>query len=228
MSYVTKEVIEKFKDSFKSAKSERRVDPFTYAMLKDVWVDSFYSQMIDWIPHKLFSPFKYPPESMTEDGRWTRGRIMLDKKSLRRMRKSYGEDVERFWTDVLVFLCSTDYLHSVYDLVGNGLEKRVSKKDFNPKIVAQILRDETGYAIKPHPDSEQKRVTNQFYLTRDDRKSGGTSFYRARGGAYFKKIEEARFSQNTGYIFARTEKSFHGVEEYTGKEHRYSLIVRCY
>lgn len=225
-------VQEHFVAAFRAAQETRVEDPFCFAKIKDAWHPDIAEKMLELMPTKLFTPFKYPDESRLPDGTWTRRRIELNKKGVRNIYRKHSDEAGNLWSSIFNFLQSRMYQKCVYNLIGHRIESGATTSrsfdDFSPIIISQILEDSAGYQIKPHTDSESKRVTNQYYITDRTEETGSTLFYNSKGGEAWKKIDEAKFEPGGGYIFARSKKSFHGVAPYKGELPRYSLIVRCY
>jgi hypothetical protein len=75
---------------------------------------------------------------------------------------------------------------------------------------AALLRDTKGYKITVHPDWDVKRITAQFYLPADDSMAPhGTEIYDHQK----QYVRTLPFLPNTGYVFKRTETSYHAVTE---------------
>ncbi len=103
-----------------------------------------------------------------------------------------------------------------------------------------LIRDEPGYQIGPHTDAPAKVATLLFYLPSDERLAGvGTSLYtpkregfRCAGGPHYPFEEFARaktmpFRPNSLFAFAKTDRSFHGVEPWeVGARHTLLYDVR--
>ena len=94
----------------------------------------------------------------------------------------------------------------------------------------EFILDRTGYSLKPHTDAPDKLITILVYLGRQpagvDTADGlGTSIYKFRDTRsvslgnvampreYLTEVERAPYRPNAGVMFARTDYSFHGVEE---------------
>lgn len=116
------------------------------------------------------------------------------------------------------------YIHpcnyGIWEEVSNAL------KALHPenKTRVQLLRDFPGYAIGPHTDGQKELYTYLFYLTNKEVPDEGTTIYIPRdnfksdGTQHFKvsnfiKYKKVPFSPNAGFVFLRSDNSFHGVEE---------------
>jgi hypothetical protein len=104
-----------------------------------------------------------------------------------------------------------------------------------------LTRDLDGYYISPHTDTDSKIVTVQFYLAEDDSQRGlGTTLYRQQKRFALRRrfwkprmtiqaVSTLPFAANSGYAFAVTRESFHGVETVTpGHFGRNSLFLVYY
>lgn len=94
-----------------------------------------------------------------------------------------------------------------------------------------LVRDGTGYALGPHTDTPKKAVAVIFYLPEMDGvfdRNLGTSVYVPKERGFTdptgKHLERERFDlvttmpyeANTAFGFARSDSSFHGVEQVDG------------
>jgi len=92
-------------------------------------------------------------------------------------------------------------------------------------VDAVIVSDRTAYALGPHTDTPAKRVSLLFYLPEDATfRRFGTSLYRPRDpqfrcatgqhyeARYFERVATIEFVPNRLLAFARSDRSFHGVE----------------
>lgn len=90
-----------------------------------------------------------------------------------------------------------------------------------------LIRDIKGYALGPHSDANTKVVSCLFYLPVDaSLEAHGTSMYahkdpafRCAGGPHyeftdFSKVWTAPFRPNSLFAFAKSDRSFHGVEPF--------------
>ena len=118
--------------------------------------------------------------------------------------------------------------HFLKDIFLDGKFKKALLDKFSIKddgFVEDLLlvRDLPGYKIPPHTDSTRKVITVLIYLP-DMEMNEGTSIYIPKQKGFsckigkhysfedFEKIKTMPFRPNSGFIFARTDKSFHGVE----------------
>lgn len=94
---------------------------------------------------------------------------------------------------------------------------------------ARLGRDSRGYKIKPHPDGADRVYTAQVYLADDDsQKEMGTSVYERLEDKSYRLVRRLAFLPNTGFCFARTDTTFHGVERVTLTKPRQNLHISCF
>lgn len=97
-------------------------------------------------------------------------------------------------------------------------------KNGKKKVKIKLCRDFPGYSIGPHTDGPKEKITALLYLTDHEIPGAGTSLYvpKVEGFTHdgsehldvkdFTKVNQANFSPNSGFVFVRSDNSFHGVE----------------
>lgn len=131
---------------------------------------------------------------------------------------------------------STHPAPSCVSWMTDGRLKRILEEKFGVTAGVDeilLLRDTTGYGIPPHTDTPAKSLTMLIYLNDVGR---GTAIYRPIDPTFtdqkglHHRIEQfveaggAPGKANSALIFARTDRSFHGVPPYTGVEPRHILL----
>ena len=109
-----------------------------------------------------------------------------------------------------------------------------------------MIKDFTKYQLGAHTDSINKLFSFLFYLPKNNKlKNIGTSLYRPHDIIseemltrhfsreetikIFEKVKTCEFKMNSVFIFARTNYSFHGVEEINiDKSERNLFLVNFY
>ena len=109
----------------------------------------------------------------------------------------------KVWRQAIDALSSETVKRAILDLLAVP-ELRSAKTEI------QLLRDFEGFFIDPHPDSELKRTTAQFYLTRVANPALDTIFHREHDGT-FTEAAHATYAPNCGYVFLRSSESYHSV-----------------
>jgi hypothetical protein len=98
----------------------------------------------------------------------------------------------------------------------------VSRRPLFP--LATLCRDTKGHFLDIHPDWDRKIITVQFYLPRDTKLwDTGTDIYDANK----KWVRRLPFEPNTAYAFARSDTSYHGLQE-LGDVVRNTLMLTYY
>lgn len=103
---------------------------------------------------------------------------------------------------------------------------------------ALLVQDTVNYSLGPHTDAVRKVVTLLFYLPADESQTHlGTSVYvpndpafTCKGGPHhgrsrFSRLHTMPFLPNSLFAFAKTDRSFHGVEPVTGANTRRWLLL---
>jgi hypothetical protein len=198
-----------------------RQEPFAHLYFENVFPEEFYAELLASIPRpERFEPL-YHKDALRPDGSTTRGTFTLDTAGfeglserargiLEACRNAVGSEALR------------DALLARYEDV---LRERFpgQHEALSLEGTVKLQRDEPGYRIGIHPDTSDKVVLLQLYLAPDDSHvEMGTALYRRQDGG-FAKVDTLPFRRNSGYSFARTEESWHGVEPIGAL--RYSLTL---
>lgn len=92
------------------------------------------------------------------------------------------------------------------------------------KARSQLCRDFPGYSIGPHTDGRKEHITALLYLTDREVPYAGTSLYVHKDPEFtsdgtqhlefqdFRRFASAPYAPNCGFVFKRSDRSFHGVE----------------
>lgn len=106
----------------------------------------------------------------------------------------------------------------------------------NMQMDMLYVRDRRGYQLGPHTDSPRKICSFLIYLAHDDSQGPGTSFYwpkdptfRCAGGPHyhanqFDLVQTMPYQANLLCAFAKSDRSFHGVEPIVDNCQRNLLI----
>jgi hypothetical protein len=127
-----------------------------------------------------------------------------------------------FWSNLVSWMATKEMLFALYEKFYATLKTRREK---SLGLDLRLVRDRTGYQIKPHTDIKAKAISLLFYLPEgEDMKDAGTSVFvpkqegftsdgtRRYEFADFEKLKTAAFLPNTMFGFPRSDISFHGVE----------------
>ncbi len=137
-----------------------------------------------------------------------------------------------FWKDLSEWMMSYELISTVLEAF--GLNER------NISLDVRLVRDNAGYAIKPHTDVKRKLLSLLFYLPTDESSpdsgtsvmvpkeqgftSDGSRRYEFEG---FDVVRTMSFMPNTMLGFPRSDVSFHGVYPTTLQE-RNVLLLNLY
>jgi FkbM family methyltransferase len=184
-------------------------DPCENIYLENVFPPGLYQELTKRLPSiELLNPINHP-DAVTPDGRVTRYLLDLTETSISRLREQdrplWAAVVELFKSEAISLAIVRKFSSTFRARFGNELPELVA--------VPILYRDMPGYRIGIHPDAPSKVATLQFYLPEDDSQSHlGTVFHR-RIGSRFLRLKKNTFAPNSGYAFARTEESWHSVDE---------------
>lgn len=146
------------------------------------------------------------PEDTAYQDRTYENRAMVSTKDLQTL----------FWKDLSEWMTSYESIGAVMDMF-NITERNIA-------VDVRLVRDKTGYAIKPHTDVRRKLISLLFYLPESvSDADAGTSImvpknrdFTSDGNARydfenFLIVKTAPFMPNTMLGFPRSDISFHGV-----------------
>ncbi len=196
-----------------------RRDPFAHIVIEDIFPSDFYAELRSRLPiDEFYRRFKdsgrvtdtYSPH------RWAFAPAQLDQLS--------GE-ARAFWAYLFEDVTSNEFTAAIVDKFGADLKFGETDGDVRIATETCLMRDQTGYELGPHTDSPAKLVSLLFYLAPDDTHPElGTSLYLPRdrgffcpGGPHhpfewFDLVETVPYRPNSMMAFAKSERSFHGVE----------------
>lgn len=202
-------------------------DPFPHLVIDTFFPTAVYQEMLARIPaedhHELFGYDRH----QTNAGEPTRKRFPLNDISLDKL----DEHSRAFWLAIRAALGSRELQRAVFDMLTHGLARRfgcdaAEIARMQAYALPELMRETTGYRIKPHPDTRRKIVTMQVSLAADEsQKDLGTEFYRvsfnpaawSRQPRGFEVVKRVPFSPNTAYAFVvlntLTLRSWHGRSE---------------
>jgi hypothetical protein len=198
-----------------------RSAPFAHLYFEGVFPEDFYAALLAAIPGPdRFEPL-YHKDALRPDGTTTRSTFTLEPRALAALPLPARRTLDAC-REAVGGAALRDALLGRYEDV---LRARFPGEHHALTLdgTVKLQRDEPGYRIGIHPDTSDKVVLLQLYLAPDDsHPEMGTALYR-RDGADFAKVDTLPFRRNSGYSFARTEESWHGVEPTSAL--RYSLTL---
>lgn len=176
--------------------------PFKHFTFSNFFSPSLLKEIKTFFNKNYFIPLPHP-DALKKDGTSSREYVVLNKQHL-----FAGSKLEKFIKNKLTApknlelinsLCSpaTPLAHDNYDLQ------------------TILYKDQNDYYIKPHRDSTDKIVTMMVYFDfeRNLPTNIGTEFYKGYKGGKFEILRKNDFIHNTGFGFARSGKSWHGVSQ---------------
>lgn len=130
--------------------------------------------------------------------------------------------ISPFWANIAQALRLEVVRHTV------ALMLKCDPATMHPAVA--LLRDTAGYKIDIHPDSARKVATVQIYLARDQRAPHlGVRFYREGAGlCEFIETNAIPYLPGYGYMFARTDHSWHGVNEVLPQDGERNSLMLVY
>lgn len=201
-------------------------DPFPYAVVDNVFPEAYYRDIQENFPSKdAMIP-------LDETGRVDKGRyherlcVLFESGAFARL----PESQRRFWTALVQLLYRPDFINGVAAKFRTHIEHRlIMLRDRENTVRVRgdglIVSDRTNYSIGPHTDGISRMLTFLFYIPQDDSLGAyGTSVYRpidpsfvSAGGQHypfekFTRVSTIKFLPNRLFVFAKNERSFHGVE----------------
>lgn len=208
------------------AHGERLEDPFPVIRFEPFGPE-LYAAMLRNLPGDEHYTYLMHRDAARPDGTSTRRLLSLNEDGLR----SLPPEQRLFWTELGAALRSPLVRGAFLRHLQPELEARFGKRlaDIPCHPAPRLVRDSDGYRITPHPDGSWMTFTAQVYLPPDDNESAvGTSFYRQTEKQSFELVHTVPFRPNTGYCFAVTDRSWHGVEPIKVVRPRDSLMLTCF
>ena len=183
--------------------------PSPNIFMEDMLPANVYRELLARLPgDEVLDPIDHP-DAIAEDGRRTRYLLDLTPASLERLKP---ED-RPFWEAMIAVFTASEITDAIVEKYKPTLRARFG--DAIPQLVAVpiLYRDLPGYRIGIHPDTAAKIATMQFYLPDDDTQLHlGTAFH-CRTADGFRRHKTNAFKPNSAYSFARSEESWHSVDE---------------
>ena len=241
---------EKFSDKIHLSKISD--DPFDHLYIEDFFEEDLYKKILENIPD--INDFQRIVDTGSVSQNYSPERYIFSIQS-DDMNK-ISESQKEFWNEISKAFRSVEFWNAISSKFSKTLKERfenlteeegriIGKK---PTISSRtaLIKDYTKYQLGAHTDSIRKIFSLLFYLPKnDDLKKIGTSLYRPidiidekkliahftreETALKFEKIKTCEFKKDSVFIFARTNYSFHGVEEVNiNKAERNLFLVNFY
>lgn len=96
-------------------------------------------------------------------------------------------------------------------------------RDLNDAFLrVEVIVDREGFWLEPHKDIKEKLMSMQLYVNLvDEPENVGTDFYDASK----KVVKTIPYRNNTGYLFAASTDTWHGLEKKTIEKERRSVLI---
>ena len=240
---------EQFSNKIKEA--ELYKNPFDHLYIENFFENDLYNKILKNIPKvNYFQKIIY---TGTVGKNYSPERYIF---SLQRNIDKLPESQQNFWNKFNETFSSVEFWRTISlkfevtlkERFNNLTKKEMEVVGHNPTISCRtaIVKDYTKYQLGAHTDSLSKMLSFLFYLPKDNKlKDVGTSLYRPldiieeerldvhfdrkETSLRFEKIKTCEFKMNSVFVFARTNYSFHGVEEVNiNKSERNLLLVNFY
>lgn len=204
------------------------LEPFGHLRLWPVFPNELYPRLLENLPAT-----DYYGELKNEDARLPSGRSARRKLELRPAQLRRLPEAQRtFWNAIASALLSAEVEAAYRSRFAMILQQRFGEgaNKIRLRPAAMLLRDLGGYKISIHSDSLRKAITTQYYLPGNASQAHlGTAFHRKAADGSFIKATTLEFAPNSGYAFAVTASSWHGVEQMTDTDgERNSLMLIYY
>ena len=200
-------------------------DPFFHLTFPSVFPPDVYARLHDHLPPASAYEDLRHRDAMQADGSSARLHLVLTPDSLATLPPAIRE----FWTPIHEALASPQVKTALFARHYPALFRRFGREGLRTLKVEprlSLIRDLAGYRIGVHKDIEQKVITTQFYLPRDESQAHlGTAFYRRTQPKTeelktekpstdepFQLAKRLPFLPNSGYSFTVAPDSFHGVD----------------
>ena len=241
------------KEQFSNKINEAVIDdnPFDHLYIENFFEDNLYTKILSNIPNvdkfqkildtglvgKNYSPERYIFNLQKDI-------IVLE------------QEQQDFWNKVTNAFSSPEFWKSVSTKFAHTIKERFAnlskeeKKVFGEKQIITcriaLIKDYTKYQLGAHTDTPRKLFSFLFYLPKDNSlKKIGTSLYKPieiikeeevdkqfemdETSKRFETIKTCEFKMNSVFVFARTNYSFHGVQEVNiDQSERNLLLVNFY
>lgn len=187
--------------------------PFYHLQFDRVFPDDIYAAMLREMP--VARDYRALPGrnnvNILEDGSATRVKIDLFPEYIRNLPQSKRE----LWKVVGRALCSDEVRDAFVRRLAPALERRFGAgyRDVGMFPIPILTRDVPKYRIAPHPDTQWKGITVQFYLPPDaSTEHIGTIFHDRLPDGSMPKALKMPFLPNTGYAFVVGTDSWHSAD----------------
>jgi len=189
-------------------------DPFPYRVISGALPDALYrAALAHWPGHEQMRPRQFD--------RPNRLQMALDARGL----ASLPPDSAAVWREVLDALAGPESMAALFAAFPEAEARWHISGGHPPDLDARLIEDHAGHAMRPHTDLPVTLYSLLLYLPDDDTQPHlGTTLYRPRDPGMrsdgmshhdrdlFEIAGQAPYLPNHLLAYARTDRSFHGVE----------------
>ena len=198
-------------------------DPFPHYYLEDVFPDNYYQALLRHLPNSTVYQNLYEVTTLKLDH--------FQYRDQRDFNEGWTEmlpvEERTFWNDFNAWFLGPDLAQAVLGTFAEPMRARFGDEASWPtvSVESQLIRHKAGYFLGPHTDLHTKLVVLLIYLAPDASASHlGTSIYRPQDPGFtcpdsahypfedFIRVTTAAYKPNSLLAFARSDRSFHGVE----------------
>jgi hypothetical protein len=198
-----------------------RDDPFPHIYIDGIFPDGFYAEMLRQIPSRDF--YKKITETGRASGDAYEQRLILHLARL----DGLPPEQRAFWKELASWFVGSELASALArafaPVIAENSGRDPRKLDYG--VEAMLVKDLDGYMIGPHTDILSRAVSVMFYLPPDKRyERYGTALYAPKESGFtsdgsshlsfdaFDLVETMPCRPNSMFGFARSNRSFHGVE----------------
>lgn len=218
--------------AYKVANAPLNLFPYPHLYVGDIFPPDFYRTLQAMLP----TPEDMRPIAEVRPVKGYKERFVLDLGS--DQVASLPQSKQAFWQEVRSWLIAGRFSSVVAAKFGKQLNQRFGEQPPEFYDEALLVQDITNYSLGPHTDAPRKVITLLFYLPKDEsQKHLGTSLYVPKDGAFacaggphyphdrFDRVWTMPFMPNALFAFAKTDRSFHGVEPIADEDCRRWLLL---
>jgi hypothetical protein len=218
--------------AYKVANAPLNEFPYPHFYVENIFPADFYATLQAMLPE----PADMRPIEQVRPVKGYKERFVLDLGS--DQVACLPRSKHAFWQEMRAWLIAGRFSSVVAAKFGKQLNERFGEEHTEFYDEALLVQDITNYSLGPHTDAPRKVITLLFYLPKDEsQKHLGTSLYVPKnsdfacpGGPHyphdrFDRVWTMPFMPNALFAFAKTDRSFHGVEPIADEDCRRWLLL---
>lgn len=201
--------------------------PSDNIFMEEVFPADMYQEILARLPRDEQYHFIEHPDAILPNGTKTRKLLDLSEGTIQQL----DVHAQPFWREFTKILRSDVLQQAIMRKFSQRITERFGEIWPEMVTVPILYRDFPGYRIGIHTDAPYKLATLQFYFPNDlSQIHLGTSFHlRLQHNNQFMLLKTNPFKPNAAYAFARTDESWHSVNQLAASEStRDSLALTIY